>query len=68
MACKPVLPDGIFQTKNVSLGTFWNALQRKMLVTFVDISSIFLQFGAFYDCHLVYFVVILVHFSRFEMF
>jgi hypothetical protein len=37
-----------------------------MLENFMDISSILLLFGIFYG-HLVYFVVILVHFSRFGM-
>jgi hypothetical protein len=37
-----------------------------MLVNFMDISSILLPFGVIY-VHLVYFVVILVSFSRFGM-
>jgi hypothetical protein len=47
-----------FQTKNRNLGTFWRVLQWKMLVYFMDIWSILLQFDKVY-VHLVYFVLIL---------
>jgi hypothetical protein len=39
-----------------------------MFVNFIDISSILLPFGSFYGhLHIIYFVVILVYFSRFGM-
>jgi hypothetical protein len=57
-----------FQTENPDLGKFWNVLQRKMLVNFMAIRAILLPFRTYYlNGHLVYFVVILVYFSRFGM-
>jgi hypothetical protein len=48
-----------FQTKNPNLGKFWSVLQH-----FVAIWSILLPFRIL-NGHMVYFVVILVYFSRF---
>jgi hypothetical protein len=59
------LPDGLFQTKNTSLGKFWRVLQWKMLVYVKAIWSIY--------GNLVYFVAIwyifvyFVYFYRFGM-
>jgi hypothetical protein len=47
-----------FQTKNSNLGSFWRALQFKMLVYIKDIYSLLRPFDIFY-AHLVYFVLIL---------
>jgi hypothetical protein len=51
-----------FQTKNLSLGKFWRALNWKQLVYCMVIWSIFRPFGIFYGT-LVYFVVIWYIFS-----
>jgi hypothetical protein len=51
-------------TKNPNLGKFWSVLHLETLVNFKAIWSILLLFGIFYG-HLVYFVVILVHFFPF---
>jgi hypothetical protein len=44
-----------FQTKNLKLGKFWNALGWKMLIYFMAICNISWIFGTFYG-HLVHFV------------
>jgi hypothetical protein len=53
-----------FRTKN--LDKFFSVLQWKMLVKFMDISTVLLPFCICHG-HLDYFVVILVYFSRFGM-
>jgi hypothetical protein len=41
------LPDGYLQTKNLNVGKFWSALERKMLVYFMVISNILWPFRIF---------------------
>jgi hypothetical protein len=55
-----------YQTKNPNFGKFRSVLQRNMLVNFMASWSISLPSGIFCG-HLVYFVTILVYFSRFGM-
>jgi hypothetical protein len=47
-------------TKNIDLGTFWRALEWKML-------NILKIFGKFYG-HVVHFVIVRYNFLRFGMF
>jgi hypothetical protein len=49
------------QTKNPNLGTFWSALDWKMLIYFTAIWNILQTFGIIYD-HLVHLVLIFVYF------
>jgi hypothetical protein len=56
----------IFKPKMRNLGKFCSVLQWKMLVNFIDSSSILLPFGKFYG-HLVYFWVIWYIFVFFGM-
>jgi hypothetical protein len=51
-----------FQTKNSNIGTFWKALERKMLV-FFTILNILWPFGIL-SPFLVCFVAFLVHISK----
>jgi hypothetical protein len=53
-----------FQTKNPDLGKFRRALDRKMLIYFINIWNILRTFCTFYD-HLVHFVSIWCIFSGF---
>jgi hypothetical protein len=64
--CPRVARWYIFKRKNSNFGKFRIVLQGKMLVNFTIIWYISMSFGIF-DGHLVYFVAILVYFSRFGM-
>jgi hypothetical protein len=54
------------QNKNPTLGKFWRALDWKMLIYFMAISTILRTLGIFYD-HLVHFVFIWYNFSGFDI-
>jgi hypothetical protein len=56
-----------FQTKNPNLDKFWRALELKILVYFMTVCNILMQFGSTY-CRFVQFVVIWYIFPHFGMF
>jgi hypothetical protein len=41
------LPDGIFLYKNPTMGKFWRALERKMLVCCMTLLSVLRPFNQF---------------------
>jgi hypothetical protein len=44
---RPGLPDGFFQTKNPNLAIFWRALEWKILLHILVVSTILLPLGIF---------------------
>jgi hypothetical protein len=63
---KSGLPDGIFSNQISKFGKISECLEMKVVGKFSGRLAYLLLFGIFYG-HLVYFVVILVHFSSIGM-